>query len=410
VISVDEALAAILARFEPLPVEDAPILSALGQVLAEDVVADFDVPPLANAAMDGYAVRADDTRGASPERLVRLRVVEDLPAGRCAVNRVEPGTAIRIMTGAPVPDGADTVIQFELTGEGAGTPRGDVVELHAEARPRVNVREAGEDIRAGRLTLAAGTLVRPGEVGLLATMGRATVRVHRRPRVAILSTGDEVVEPGEPLAPGKIYDANSFTIAAMVTRAGGVPTRIGVAPDRADELIHRVDRLERIDLLVSSAGVSVGDYDVVKQALNRDGQVTFYQVRMRPGRPLAFGTLAGVPLLGLPGNPVAAAISFELFGRPAVMRMLGRRGWQRPEVVARLDGSIDNNDGRRSYYRVRVESTPDGYVARLTGPQGSGILSSMAMASGLMVIPEDRRRVEPGESVVVRLLESPEDE
>jgi molybdopterin molybdotransferase len=271
----------------------------------------------------------------------------------------------------------------------------------------VNIRQAGEDIVAGRVTLAAGTLVRPGEVGLLATMGRATVRVHRRPRVAILSTGDEVLEPGQPLAPGKIYDANSFTIAAMVQRAGGLPLRLGVAPDRVDELVRRVERLERVDLLVTSAGVSVGDYDVVKQALNRDGQVTFYQVQMRPGRPLAFGALAGVPLLGLPGNPVASAISFELFGRPAVMRMLGRRSWERPEIAARFEGrAIDNYDSRRSFYRVRV----DNGAAKLTGPQGSGILSSIAMANGLMVVPDRVRRVEPGDPVTVRLFESPEDE
>ena len=405
-ISVDDALAAVLARFTPLPPEDTPILSALGQVIAEDVVADFDVPPLTNAAMDGYAVRAQDTRGATADRPVRLRVIEDLPAGRCASQPVTPGTAIRIMTGAPLPDGADTVVQFELTGEGAGRPRGDEVEIHAEAKPRVNIRQAGEDLAAGRVTLPAGTLVRPGEVGLLATMGRASVRVHRRPRVAILSTGDEVLEPGQPLAPGKIYDANSFTIAAMVQRAGGVPLRLGVARDDVDELVRRVEQLERADLLVTSAGVSVGDYDVVKQALNRDGQVTFYQVQMRPGRPLAFGSLAGVPLLGLPGNPVASAISFELFGRPAIMRMLGRRGWERPAMRARFDGEIDNYDNRRSFYRVRVE----GGVARLTGPQGSGILSSMAMANGLMVIPEEVRRVEPGDEVTIRLFESPEDE
>lgn len=409
-ISVDEALAAVLARFEPLPVEDVPTLNALGQVLAEDAVADFDVPPLTNAAMDGYAVRAEDTHGAAPERPVVLRVVEDLPAGRCAVHRVEPGTAIRIMTGAPLPDGADTVVQFELTGEGIGKPRGGEVEILVEAKPRVNVRQAGEDIKAGRVTLPAGTLLRPGEVGVLATMGRATARVHRRPRVAVLSTGNEVVQPGQPLAPGKIYDANSFTIAAMVQRAGGLPVPLGVAPDDVDALVRLVEHIERVDLLVTSAGVSVGDYDVVKQALNRDGQVTFYQVRMRPGRPLAFGQLAGIPLLGLPGNPVASAISFELFGRPAIMRMLGRRSWDRPEVEARLDGTIDNYDRRRSYYRVRLERRKDGYVARLTGPQGSGILSSMAMADGLMVIPEERGRVGPGESVVVRLLESPEDE
>jgi molybdopterin molybdotransferase len=404
-ISVDQALDAVLAHFAPLPPVEVPILDALGQVVAEDARAEFDVPPLTNAAMDGYAVRAADVAVASEAAPVALAVVEDLPAGRCAVRRVERGTAIRIMTGAPLPEGADAVVPFELTDEARGAARGPRVRVFAPIRPRTNIRLAGEDVHRGEVVLPAGTTIRPAEIGLLATMGRATVPVHRRPRVAILSTGDEVLEPGEPLAPGKIYDANSFTIAAMVRCAGGVPIRLGVARDRVEDLIERVERLDQIDLLVTSAGVSVGDYDVVKQALTAAGEVTFYQVRMRPGRPLAFGHLRGVPLLGLPGNPVASAISFELFGRPAVMRMLGRRSWARREITARLDGAVDNYDGRRSFYRVSVERGPDGFVARLTGPQGSGILTSMVKADGLMVIPEDRRKVGPGEDVVVRLFE-----
>jgi molybdopterin molybdotransferase len=410
VIGVDEALAAILARFAPLPLERAPILDALGQVLAEDVRAEFDVPPLTNAAMDGYAVRARDTVGASDERPVRLRVVEDLAAGRVARRTVESGTAIRIMTGAPLPPGADTVVQFESTGEGRGEPRGEHVALYGAAAAGVNIRRAGEDLRRGEVILPCGTLVRPSEVGVLATMGKATAPVHRRPRVAILSTGDEILEPGQPLTPGKIYDANSFTLAAMVQRAGGVPIRLGIARDDVEDLVARIAQLERVDLLVTSAGVSVGDYDVVKQALTRAGEVTFYQVAMRPGRPLAFGHLAGVPLLGLPGNPVASAISFELFGRPAVMTMLGRRSWDRPEVEATLESSIDNYDHRRSYYRVRLRRDGDRYLASLTGPQGSGILSSMANANGLMVVPETVDRAGPGDRVVVRLFDSPEDE
>jgi molybdopterin molybdotransferase len=406
VIGVDEALAAILSRFQPLEVEDRPILDALGQVLGEDLLADFDVPPLTNSAMDGYAVRATDTAGASDARPVSLRVIEDLPAGRCAERPVEPGTAIRIMTGAPLPLGADTVVQFELTGEGRGEPRGTEVTVYAPAGSGQNIRRAGEDLQRGSTVLSAGTLIRPPEVGILATMGRASAPVHRRPRVAILSTGDEVIEPGTPLAPGKIYDANSYTLAAMVLRAGGQPVRLGIARDDVEDLVARVERLERVDLLVTSAGVSVGDYDVVKQALTRAGEVTFYQVRMRPGRPLAFGHLGGVPLLGLPGNPVASAISFELFGRPAIARMLGRASWDRPEVQARLaEGAIDNYDARRSYYRVHVRREDGQQVARLTGPQGSGILSSMVRANGLMVVDERTARVVAGDPVTVRLLE-----
>ena len=446
-ISVDEALATILARFAPLPAEEQPLLDALGQVLSEDVTAPFDVPPLTNAAMDGYAVRAADTGGASDDRPVRLRVVEDLPAGRCATRTVESGSAIRIMTGAPLPTGADTVVQFELTGEGRGQARGDWVELFAPARAGTNIRLAGEDLRRGAVVLAAGTPLRPAEVGVLATMGRPTAPVHRRPRVAILSTGDELLQPGQRWSAGKIYDSNSFTLAAMVLRAGGVPVMLGAAPDRLDELIARVDRLVEsaprteggapsregsgsstagaasgtagaasgtagaasspagADLLVTSAGVSAGDYDVVKQALTSLGQVAFYQVRMRPGRPLAFGELRGVPLLGLPGNPVASAISFELFGRPAIRRMLGWRESARTEVEARFEGSVDNYDLRRSFYRVRLSREDGELVARLTGPQGSGILSSLALADGLMVIDEETRSVESGQTVRIWLLE-----
>jgi molybdopterin molybdotransferase len=401
VIGVDEALAEILSRFAPLECEERRLLEAVGQVLCRDVVSPFDVPPLTNAAMDGYAVRAADTAAAAESRPARLRVVEDLPAGRCATHRVEPGTAIRIMTGAPLPDGADTVVQFELTGEGRGEPRGDAVTVYAPCPPAINIRRAGEDLRGGEVTLAAGAPVRPAEVGVLATMGRTTAPVHRRPRVAILSTGDELLQPGQPWQPGKIYDANAFTLAAMVDRAGGVPLMLGAAPDRLDDLIARVDALEGADLLVTSAGVSAGDYDVVKQALTALGEVAFYQVRMRPGRPLAFGDLRGVPLLGLPGNPVASAISFELFGRPAIRKMLGYRGWARSEVEAVFAGSIDNYDRRRSFYRVTLN---DG-VARLTGPQGSGITRSLALADGLMVVSEDTASVASGDRVRVWLID-----
>jgi molybdopterin molybdotransferase len=400
-IGVDEALAAILSRFSPLECEERPLLEAVGQVLCRDVVSPFDVPPLTNAAMDGYAVRAEDTAAAGESRPIRLRVVEDLPAGRCAVHRVEPGTAIRIMTGAPLPEGADTVVQFELTGEGRGEPRGDAVTVFAPCPPAINIRRAGEDLRGGEVTLGAGAAVRPAEVGVLATMGRTTAPVHRRPRVAILSTGDELLQPGQPWAPGKIYDANAFTLAAMVDRAGGVPLMLGAAPDRLDDLIARVDASEGADLLVTSAGVSAGDYDVVKQALTTLGEVTFYQVSMRPGRPLAFGDLRGVPLLGVPGNPVASAISFELFGRPAIRKMLGYRAWARPEVEAEFEGSIDNYDRRRSFYRVTLREG----VARLTGPQGSGISRSLALADGLMVVGEQTASVASGDRVRVWLID-----
>ncbi len=322
-IGVNEALARVLAGCRPLPAEESPLLDALGRVLAEDVVADLDVPPFRNSAMDGYAVRSADLAGAGPERPVRLLVIADSPAGYAPSARVEPGTAVRIMTGAPLPPGADTVVRFEETSE-ADEPRAIARE---SAEPRlvgirvaqpawVNVREAGEDVRRSETVLRAGTVLRPAELGVLASLNRATALVHRRPTVAILATGDEVVEPGRDLRPGQIRDSNSYALAGLVLKYGGVPHLLGAARDETADLREKLERGRHADLIISSGGVSVGDYDLVKDVLRSAGRIDLWQVRMKPGKPLAFGRLGGRPFLGLPGNPVAAYVSFELFGRP----------------------------------------------------------------------------------------------
>jgi molybdopterin molybdotransferase len=414
-ISVEEALERILSYVDILPAEEKPILDALGQVLAEDVVSGIDIPPLDNTAMDGYAVVAADTAGASDTAPVSLRVVGELPAGYVFDGAVRLGTAIRIMTGAPMPAGADAVVPFEETDEPQGRAFGsfaksrDIVGVMKPAQPGANVRRAAEDLQRGQRILSAGTVLHPAQAGVLASIGRATVRVHRRPVVAILSTGDEVREPGTELRPGQIYDSNAYSISAMVLANGGVPRRLGIAKDTVEALTAKLREGFDADMLVTSAGVSRGDYDVVKDVLAKEGEVDFWTVRMRPGKPLAFGAFPSggrrVPHIGLPGNPVSSMVSFELFGRPAIYKMLGRSDWQRPVVRAIAEERIANTDARRVFARAIVTQRDGRYYAALTGPQGSGILMSMAQANALAVVPEDVPGVEAGDEVDAMLLD-----
>lgn len=415
-ISVEEALAEILSHVRPLNPERVAILDALGRVLAEEIVSDIDIPPFDNSAMDGYAVRAANVAGASPESPVRLAVTGSVAAGYVSSGRVEPGTAIRIMTGAPLPDGADAVVPFEDTGDMDRSKEARLEEPASEidvrraVHSRDNTRPAGEDIRRGEVAMAAGRVVRPQEIGVLASLGRETVLVHRRPRVAILATGDELLEIQEPLAPGKIRNSNEYTNAALVTRTGGVPIRLGIARDTRADLTDKIRQgLEQgADLFLTSGGVSVGDYDVVKDVLGTEGEMQFWQVNMKPGKPLAFGLLpGGVPLIGLPGNPVSAMVSFEQFARPAILKMLGHQDLDKPTVRAILDEPLTNS-GRRGFIRVVVARRPDGYHARTTGEQGSGVLTSMAKANGLAIVHEGILRVDAGTEVVVQMLDWPE--
>jgi len=406
VLSVEEALAHILATVSVLEPECVGLLEAGGRVLAEEVAADRDIPPLANSAMDGYAVRGADMVQAP----VRLRVVGEVAAGYVSDVSIGPGQAMRIMTGAPVPAGTDTVVRFEDT-----RPDGDEVEILEAPPTGSNVRAAGEDVRAGQVVLRPGKVLRPQEIGMLAAVGRVAVAVVRRPRVAILATGDEVVPPDQAPGPGQIRNANSYTVAAQVRAFGGLPLLLGVARDQ-DALIRRRmrealavrlsahDKAQGVDLIITSGGVSVGDFDLVKQVLAAEGEMYFWSLNMKPGRPLAFGVVGGVPLLGLPGNPVAAMISTELFARPALLKMQGFTGWSRPKVTARLTQPVARKDGRRHYLRVRLQETDAGYEATLTGDQGSGILQSLVQADGLAVIPEECDHLPAGAEVEVILL------
>jgi molybdopterin molybdotransferase len=401
-LSVEDAQERVLEYFHTLEAESAPILEALGRVLAEDVYSGLNIPPHSNSAMDGYAVQAADTQGATAEAPKRLRVIDDLAAGYVTDTRVEPGTAIRIMTGAPLPGGADAVVRFEDT-----EPQGEFVEIHVPVAVQRNVRLAGEDVREGDLVLRQGMRIRAQEVGMLASLGRKTANVTRKPRVAILATGDEVVEIDAPLLPGKIRNSNSYSNAAQVLRCGATPVLLGIARDQVEDLTSKIRAglAQEVDLFLTSGGVSVGDFDVVKEVLAAEGDMSFWRVRMKPGKPFAFGQIDGVPLLGLPGNPVSAMVSFEMFARPAIYKMLGRKEWKRPVVEATLMEAVERKDERRHYVRVRVESEDGAYQAHLTGAQGSGILRSMVAANGLAIIPAEWDHAAAGSRVQVMMLD-----
>ena len=415
-ISVEEARERILAFFHRLPVERKPLLDALGQVVAEDVVAPFDIPPLDNTAMDGYAVRAADTAGSSEDSPRTLRVIADLAAGYVLETAVGAGEAVRIMTGAPMPPGADAIVPFEetdepLRGVGEAALKSQSVQVFKAAEVGANIRYRAEDVTRGLTVIPAGRVVRASEIGVLASIGLTEIPVYRRPVVAILSTGDEITEPGQPLQPGRIYDANAHSIAAMVAKYGGTPRLLGIARDTVEDLTRKIHEGLDADMLVTSAGVSRGDFDVVKDVLAREGAIDFWTVRMRPGKPLAFGAFntpdgRKVPHLGLPGNPVSSMVSFELFGRPAIFTMLGRTDWERPILRAITRDRVVNADSRRFYGRCVVTKGGDGrYYASLTGPQGSGILTSMSAANALTIIPETTPAAEPGEEIDVMMLD-----
>ncbi len=415
-LSVEEARERILAHCERMPAEERALLDALGQILAEDVVAGFSIPPNDNTAMDGYAVRAASTEGATETAPVELRVIGELAAGYVFEGNVGPGEAVRIMTGAPMPGGADSVVPFEETDEEAAqAPRearrlSGRVRVFKAAKPGANIRFAAEDVTEGQTVLRRGRVLGAAQAGVIASLGRGTVRVYRRPVVAIVSTGDEVLEPGSTRRPGTIYDSNAFSIAGLVSEYGGIPRRMGIAQDTVEDLSAMIREAVAVaDMVVTSAGVSRGDYDVVKDVLAREGDIDFWLVRMRPGKPLAFGAFTAadgrhVPHLGLPGNPVSSMITFELFGRPAIARMLGRDLPPRPVVDAICDDRIRMTDERRFYARARLRQEADGYHASLTGPQGSGILTSMAEADCLVVVPEGSPDVQPGDRVQVLVL------
>jgi molybdopterin molybdotransferase len=370
-------------------------------VLAQDIVSGLDVPPLDNSAMDGYAVRHADVATASAEKPALLKIMGDLPAGYTSKDILQPGQTLRIMTGAPLPPGADTVIMQENTSSDAAT----VSILQSEKRG-TNVRYAGEDIKKDAVLFQAGTLVRPAHIGIMASIKRAMVSVYQRPRVAILSTGDELVDIDEDLGPGKIVTSNSYSLASLVEDAGGTAIMLGIARDTKEALRSRMLEGLHADIIISSGGVSVGDYDFVKDVLQELGaDMKFWKVQMRPGQPLAFGIIGGKPAFGLPGNPVSAMVSFEQFVRPAMRKMSGHARLFRPLIEAIARENVKGREGRKFFLRCRLAQKDGQWQATTTGEQGSGILMSMAAASGLMVIPADVSGVSAGDRVKVQVLD-----
>jgi molybdopterin molybdotransferase len=404
VIPVEEARERILSRVSVLGPERVELPHALGRVLSEDIVAGRDIPPWPNSSMDGYALRAADTGTASSAGPARLALAGRVTAGVIAEHPLRSGEAFRIFTGAPLPEGADSVIPQEEVREEAA-----VLLVPRPVSSGEFVRPRGEDMRAGETVLREGRVLGAAELGLLATLGRAQVSVVKRPQVGIVSTGDEIVDLGGVPGPGQIPNSNTYSLMAQVAEAGALPVNLGVAPDRLEDIEARLRWGLGCDVLISSAGVSVGEHDFVKAALARLGaEQHLWLVDMRPGKPIAFATIpaglkGALPVFALPGNPVSAMVTFELFVRPALLRMAGHARLDRPVITARARAPIPNPGRRRGYLRVTVMPEPDGWGARLTGGQGSGILRSMVAADGLAVVPGDTT-IEPGGQLKVILL------
>jgi molybdopterin molybdotransferase len=411
-LSVNEAQQAILSKIKRLEPETVSLLEAQGRVLAEAVSAETDLPPFDNSAMDGYAVRVDDLAGAAPDRPVRLSVIADIPAGHPTSVEINAGTTARITTGAMLPRGADAVVPVEDTDDGA---RGasellKSVAIYHTPQRGAHVRSIGSDVQYGEQVLSAGLLIRPAEIALMSAVGYSRVKVYRRPRVALLATGDELVTPEQQPGPGQIRNVNEYSTAALVMRYGGVPLLLGIARDRTAEVAAKLEEAigQGADLIVASAGVSVGAYDVVKDAVQAHGSIDLWKVRMRPGKPIAFGFYRHAPFFGLPGNPVSAMMTFEQFVRPVLRIMSGFTQWRKPTVTVTLLEAIAS-DGRETYARAWVERHDGQWTARLSGGQGSNMLHSLARANALVIVPDGITQLEAGATAQAQMLDWPEE-
>ena len=404
-LSVEEAREKVLSQVQALAPLQLPLIEAFGCVVAEDVVADRSLPEFASSAMDGFAVRASDVAEASPGSPVELKIVGRALIGRQPESTVGGGEAVRIATGAPVPGGADTIVPIEnceVLGETVRFLEGPPVGKH--------VRPAGEDVLEGQVLVSAGKRLGPPELGLLANAGFAHPMVHPRPRVVVLSTGDELIPPTETPEYGQIRDSNAYTIFGALRETGAIPTLAGIVRDDVDQLKETVlNHVIQADAFVSSGGVSVGERDVVKAAFLRRGELEFFKVAMQPGMPQGFGHIEGKPYFGLPGNPVSVFVSFEMFIRPAILKMMGRTNLFRPEVTATLTTDVSGPRGKTQFARVNVTRTVDGWTAEPTGGRGSNLISTVSRANGLAIVPAGVETAEAGEKVKVMLFRSSED-
>jgi molybdopterin molybdotransferase len=405
-IKFEQALETVLDSIKTIGNERVKVISALHRVLAEDVIAGCDIPSFANSAMDGYALRSADVKNVSIKSPVILEVVGEIPAGYVSKKRLNKGQAMRIMTGAPVPQGADSVVMVEFT-QKFKAPAGEFVKIFMVTGFKENIRARAEDVKKGEKVLAKGSLIRPQEMGMLVSLGLDSIRVVTKPIVGILTTGDELVEIDKPLARGKIRNSNAYSLAGQVISAGATPLLLGIARDNIREVRRKIIAgiNKKIDLLLVSGGVSVGDYDFVKDVLLELGtKIKVWKVAIRPGKPLVFGYIKGIPVFGLPGNPVSSMVVFEEFARPAILKMCGAKKLFRPVSMAILKQDFKKRKGLKYFVRVKIENKDKKLYASLTGPQGSGILKSMVLADAIMIAPEERSELKKGDRVCVQLV------
>ena len=409
-LSVTQALARLLATIHPLLKEQVPLIDCLGRVLAQDVVAEIDLPPFSNSAMDGYAVRSADIIHASTERPVILKVVWDDSVEYEPVRMLGPGEAVPIMTGGPLPPGSDAVLPVEFTSDTsamAGRTLSDRIEIFKPVERGDYLRGVGQDVRRGTLVLQDGHRLRPQDISMMAALGISNPSVYHRPMVAILSTGDELLEIDKPLLPGHVHDANSYGLAAAVQATGANALRLGIAADQVEAVVERLDFAVEsgVNLIISSAGVSMGAFDFVRSVVEAHGELTFWRVNLRPGKPIVSGSYRGVPFLGLPGNPVSALVTFHLFAYPVIARLSGDKGAEPLRLMVRVDHALQS-DGRESYLRAQVRWEEDEYRVQLTGSQDSGVLSSLVAANALLVVPTGVETVKAGEILEAILFEN----
>lgn len=410
-LNVDRAIELILMDLKSKGPEHIGITEALGRVAAADIVAPISLPPFANSALDGFAVVASDTSDASEDAPIELPIVMDIPAGKAPETALQPGQVARIMTGAPMPEGANAVIPVEDTNfdweADDHVPLGDMLRITRPVKAGAGVRDVGESAKRGDVIIKKGTIFRSAEIGMVAGLGMSDVLVTQQPRVTIISSGDELVPLHQPLTPGKIYDSNSYSLMMLVKEYGGIPTRMPVARDSMESVreVFEGALAGYPDMIISSAGVSMGTADLIRNILGELGSVDFWRINLRPGKPLAFGHLHDVPFFGLPGNPVSAMVTFEVLVRPALLKLAGSNDHDYYSTA--VAGDRITTDGRRSYERVTLTHDGNQWVAHLTGTQSSGALMSMVLADALMIVPEDMKVVEPGTVLPVKLLRQP---
>jgi molybdopterin molybdotransferase len=406
-LSVTEAQRAILSQIKRLDVETVDLLDSLGRVLAEDVASDIDLPPFDNSSMDGYAVRSIDVQGASIDQPTRLPVVADIPAGHPIDLALPDRSAARITTGAMLPIGADTIVPVEDTDDGSrgSSALPSAVSINKAFKRGAFVRYRGDDVKRGEVVLKASAIIHAADIALLASVGHIRVKVYRRPRVAVLATGDELVEPDQTPERGQIRNSNEYAVAALIAQYGGVPVQLGVARDQSESITRKLDQAigQGVDLIIASAGVSVGAYDFVKDVIASNGAIDLWRVRMRPGKPLAFGNYRGVPFFGLPGNPVSAMLTFEQFVRPVLLVMQGVANWRKPTIDVVLLESIES-DGRETYARAIVQREGERWTARLSGGQESNMIKSLSRANALVIMPDGVTHLDRGSSAQAQLL------